>query len=133
MFLQLLKQGNRKQHSFTNTRWLDLYGKGFYNIINHSLKQKYFKRLNSKVSNRRSLICKGEILKILLYHLFLHIGSQRTVKNSSRDGNTRLPDLPLEKCVCRSRSNSENWTWNSRLVTHQERSTSRLYIVTLVI
>ena len=39
MVLQLLKQGNRKQHSFTNTRWLDLYGKGFYNIINHSLKQ----------------------------------------------------------------------------------------------
>ena len=50
-----------------------------------------------------------------------------------RDGNSRLPDLPLEKCVCRSRSNSENLTWNSRLVTHQERSTSRLYIVTLVI
>jgi len=30
-----------------------------------------------------------------------------------RDGNSRLPDLPLEICVCRSRSNSENWTWNS--------------------
>ena len=26
--------------------------------------------------------------------------------NSSRDGNTRPPDLPLEKSVCRSRSNS---------------------------
>ena len=25
--------------------------------------------------------------------------------NSSRDGNTRPPDLPPEKCVCRSRSN----------------------------
>ena len=28
------------------------------------------------------------------------------LKNSSRDGNTRPPDLPLEKSVCRSRSNS---------------------------
>ena len=32
--------------------------------------------------------------------------NQNTVKNSSRDGNTKLPDLPLEKSVCRSRSNS---------------------------
>ena len=29
-----------------------------------------------------------------------------TVENSERDGNTRLPDLPLEKPVCRSGSNS---------------------------
>ena len=33
-------------------------------------------------------------------------GSQSTVDNSSRDGNTRPPDLPLEKSVCRSGSNS---------------------------
>ena len=35
-----------------------------------------------------------------------------TVENSSRDGNTRPPDLPPDKSVCRSRSNSENQTWN---------------------
>ena len=28
------------------------------------------------------------------------------VENSERDGNTRPPDLPLEKSVCRSGSNS---------------------------
>ena len=28
------------------------------------------------------------------------------VENSERDGNTRTPDLPLEKPVCRSGSNS---------------------------
>ena len=28
------------------------------------------------------------------------------LENFSRDGNTRPPDLPPEKCVCRSRSNS---------------------------
>ena len=33
-------------------------------------------------------------------------GSQQTVENSSRVGNTRPPDLPLEKYVCRSGSNS---------------------------
>ena len=33
-------------------------------------------------------------------------GSQQTVENSERDGNTRSPDLPLEKSVCRSGSNS---------------------------
>ena len=29
-----------------------------------------------------------------------------TVENSERDGNTRPPDLPPEKSVCRSRSNN---------------------------
>ena len=28
------------------------------------------------------------------------------LENSSRDGNTKPPDLSPEKCVCRSRSNS---------------------------
>ena len=50
------------------------------------------------------------------------------VENSSRDGNTRQPNLPPEKSVCRSRSNSY-----SGLVPNWKRSTSRLYIVTLVI
>ena len=54
------------------------------------------------------------------------------LENSERDGNTRSPDLPLEKPICRSGSNSSNWTWNNRLVLNQERSTSRLYIVILL-
>ena len=51
---------------------------------------------------------------------------------SSRNGNIRPPDLPPMKSVCRSRSNSNNWIWNKRLVPNQERST-RLYIITLLI
>ena len=46
---------------------------------------------------------------LLLYWLcqsFCLCGSQETVENSERDGNTRPPDLPLEKSVCRSGSNS---------------------------
>ena len=57
----------------------------------------------------------------------------KTMENSERDGNTRPPDLPLEKPVCRSGSNSWNWTWNNRLVPNRKRSMSRLYIVTLLI
>ena len=44
------------------------------------------------------------------------------LENSYRDGNTRPPYLPPEKFVCRSGSNSQNWTWNSRLVPNQEKS-----------
>ena len=36
----------------------------------------------------------------------LTMWSQQTVENSSRDRNTRPPDLPPEKSVCMSRSNS---------------------------
>ena len=43
-----------------------------------------------------------------------------------------IPDH-LEKSICRSGSNSQNWTWNNRLVPNRKRSTSRLYIVTLLI
>ena len=60
-------------------------------------------------------------------------GSQQTVENSSRDGNTRPPDLPPEEPVCRSGSNSENWTWNNRLVPNWERNKSKLNIITLLI
>ena len=49
------------------------------------------------------------------------------LKNSEINGNTRPPDLPFEKYVCRSGSNSSNWTWNNRLVPNRKRSTSRLY------
>ena len=33
-------------------------------------------------------------------------GSPQTVENSSRDGNSRPADLPLDKSVCKSRNNS---------------------------
>ena len=50
-----------------------------------------------------------EIHLFLLHWLCQNLwlcGSQQTVENSSRDGNTRPPDLPLEKPICRSGSNS---------------------------
>ena len=50
-----------------------------------------------------------------------------------RDGNTRPPNLPPEKSVCRSRSNSYDCTWKNGLVPNWERSTLRMYTVTLII
>ena len=58
---------------------------------------------------------------------------QNKLENSSQDGNARPPNLPPERLLCRSSSNSQNRTWNNRLVPNRERSTSRLYIVTLLI
>ena len=46
---------------------------------------------------------------LLLYWLCQSLrlcGSQQTVENSERDGNTTPPDLLPEQSVCRSRSNS---------------------------
>ena len=46
---------------------------------------------------------------LLLYWLCQSLwlcGSWQTVENSERDGNNTPPDLPLEKSVCRSGSNS---------------------------
>ena len=51
---------------------------------------------------------------------------QQTLENSSSDGNTRPPSLSPEKSVCRSRSNSQNQTWNNRLVPNWDRSVSIL-------
>ena len=53
---------------------------------------------------------------------------QNKLENSEREGSTRPPDLPPEKSVCRSRSNSYNRTWNNRLVPNRDRSTSRLFL-----
>ena len=34
------------------------------------------------------------------------VDHKKTAENSERDGNTRPPDLPLEKPICRSGNNS---------------------------
>ena len=58
-------------------------------------------------SSRKQESSKKHLL--LLYRLCQSLwlcGTQQTVENSSRDGNTRPPYLPPEKPICRSRSNS---------------------------
>ena len=50
--------------------------------------------------------------KNITLHLFILLKCVLWLTNSERDGNTRAPDLPLEKPICKSGSNSYNWTWN---------------------
>ena len=49
---------------------------------------------------------KASISALLTMPKRLTLGSQSTVENSERDGNTRPPNLPLEQPICRSGSNS---------------------------
>ena len=93
------------------------------------------KRKRNQKSNCQHLLEHQKRKRVLEKHLILLYwvhqslwlcGSQQTVENSERDGDTRPPDLPLEKSVCRSRSNSENWTGNNRLVPNRRRGRPRM-------
>ena len=73
------------------------------------------KRQRNQRSNCQHLLHHGKSKIVPEKHLFLLYwlcqslwlcGSQQTVENSSRDGNTTPPDLPPKKSVYRSRSNS---------------------------
>ena len=66
-----------------------------------------------QIANIRWIIEKAREFQKIIYFCFIGYAkafdfdlSQHTVENSERDGNTRPPDLPLEKPVCRSVSNS---------------------------
>ena len=49
---------------------------------------------------------KTSISALLTMSKPLTCGTQQTVANSERDGNPRPPDLPPDKSVCKSGSNS---------------------------
>ena len=65
-----------------------------------------------QIANIRWIIEKQELQKNINFcfidyaKAFDCVDHNKLVENSSRDGNTRPPDLPLEKPVCRSGSNS---------------------------
>ena len=65
-----------------------------------------------QIANIRWIMEKAREFQKNIYFCFIDYakdfdcGSQETVENSERDGNTRPPDLPLEKSVCRPGSNS---------------------------
>ena len=65
-----------------------------------------------QIANIRWIMEKArEFQKNICFHFIdqakvFNCGSQKNVENSSRDGNTRPPDLPPKKSVCMSGSNS---------------------------
>ena len=66
-----------------------------------------------QIANIRWIMEKAREFQKNIYFCFIDYAKafdcmdhKKTVENSERDGNTRPPDLPLEKSVCRSGSNS---------------------------
>ena len=97
------------------------------------------RRIRDQIANFCWIIEKAREFQKNIYFCFIDYAKAfdcvdyNKLENSSRNGNTRPPDLPLEKPICRTGSNSQNWTWNNRLVPNRKRRMSRLYIVTLLI
>ena len=64
------------------------------------------------IANISWIMEKGRELQKNMYFCFIDYAKafdgvdHKKLENSERDGNTRPPDLPLEKSVCRSGSNS---------------------------
>ena len=65
-----------------------------------------------QIANIRWIIKKAREFQENIYFCFIDYAKafdcvdHKKLENSERDGNTRPPDLPLEKPVCRSGSNS---------------------------
>ena len=66
-----------------------------------------------QIANIRWIIEKAREFQKNIYFRFIDyakafdcVDHNKLWKNSSRDGNTRPPDLPFEKPICRSGSNS---------------------------
>ena len=69
--------------------------------------------IRDQVANIRWIIEKARDFQENIYFCFTeyakpfdYVDHNKLWKNLKRDGNTRPPDLPPEKSVCRSRSNS---------------------------
>ena len=65
-------------------------------------------RTSDKISNIHWIIEKARKFQKSIYFCFIDYAKafRNKLENSERDGNTRPPDLPLEKPICRSGSNS---------------------------
>ena len=70
------------------------------------------RRTRDQIANIRWIMEKAREFQKNIYFCFIDYAKaidcvdHNKLENSERDGNTRPPDLPLEKSVCRSGSNS---------------------------
>ena len=70
------------------------------------------RRTRDQIANIRWIMEKAREFQKNIYLCFIDYAKafdcveHNKLENSERDGNTRPPDLPLEKSVCRSGSNS---------------------------
>ena len=151
-FIPISKKGNAKECSTTTqlhsshtlVKQCSKFSKpGFSNTwtVNFQMFKLVLEKAEEtdQTANIRWIIEKAREFQKNIYFCFIDYAKtfncvdHKKLENSSRDGNTRPLNLPPEKSVCGSGSNSQNWTWNNRLVPNRKRSTSRLRIVTLLI
>ena len=64
------------------------------------------RRTRDQIANIHWIIEKARVFQKNIYFWFIDYADHNKLENSERDGNTGSPDLPLEKFVCRSGSNS---------------------------
>ena len=150
VFIPISKKGNAKEYSnYRTIAFISHASKVVLKILqarllqymNHELPdvQAGFRKgreTREQIANICWIIEKAREFQKNIYFCFIDYAKafdcvdHKKLENSERDGNTRPPDLPLEKPVCRS---GGNCTWNNRLVPNWKRSMSRLYIVTLLV
>ena len=121
VFIPIPKKGNAKECSNYHTIALISHAsKVMFKILQARLQQymdcelldvqaafRKGRGTRDQIANIHWIIGKArEFQKNIYYAKVFDRVDHNKLENSSRDGNTRPPDLPLEKPVCRSRSNS---------------------------
>ena len=126
VFIPIPKKGNAKECSNYHTIALISHAsKVMLNILKARLQQyvncelsdvqagfRKGRETRDQIANICWIIEKAREFQKSIYFCFLDYAKafdcvdHKKLENSERDGNTRPPDLPPEKCVCRSRSNS---------------------------
>ena len=117
------KKGNAKEWSkyhtialisHTHKVMLKILQARLQQYVNHELLdvQAGFRKTRDQIANIHWIIEKAREFKKNIYFCFIDHAKtfdsvdHNKLKNSERDGNIRWPDLPPEKSVCRSGSNS---------------------------
>ena len=87
----------------------------FQQYVNHELpdvQAGFRKGTRDQIANIRWIMEKAKEFQKNIYFCFIDYAKafdcvdHNKLENSERDGNTRPPDLPLEKPVCRTRRDS---------------------------
>ena len=126
VFISIPKKGNAKECSIYHTValishaskvMLKILQARLQQYVNHELPdvQAGFRKgrgIRDQIATIRWIIEKAKEFQKNIYFCFIDYAKaldcvdHNKLENSERDGNTRPPDLPLEKFVCRSGSNS---------------------------
>ena len=128
VFIPISKKGNAKECSNYRTTalishaiqvMLQILQARLQQYVNHELLDvqagfRKGRKTRNQMANIHWIMEKAREFQKNIYFCFIEAecqslwlcGSQSIVENSERDGNTRPPDLPLEKPICRSGNNS---------------------------